>query len=153
MGFSQLLSTITDVLKSLSNNDSSTSVFPPHSTLGGIDAHQETEQEAPRNAMERQKEATKIPARPLTEELHKRQLVEQERTRQITMLNSHRLPPINRGQHLGPPCFSRVIGFELQFEVASPTAPMRTARTSAFNVAPQHELNALLDEYYRNYQR
>ena len=139
---SQQLSTITDMLRTLGSN-ASTSAQP---TTDEISRDQAPSTEIPQ-------ETPDIPPRTLPKELRKRLLLEQEKTRQYTLLNAHRLPPIQVAQKSAPPGFSRANPQDVQYEGASPTAQMKTARTTAFPMSNPHEVNVIWDEYYKNYEK
>lgn len=79
--------------------------------------------------------------------------MEQEKTRQYTLLNAHRLPPIQIGNRSAPPGFPRANFQDITSEAASPTAQMKTARTTAFPQSNTQDVNAIWDEYYKTYEK
>lgn len=149
---SDQLSAITDVLKTLGTQGASSS---EQATTRATEQPVARVEQIPVNqpTTEPNKDQINQGTKPLTEELRKRLLLEQEKTRQYTLLNAMRLPPIQVGQKSGPPGFNRTNPQEIQSENASPTALMKTARTTAFPLANQQEVNVIWDEYYKNYEK
>lgn len=142
------------MLKTLGTNKPSSSVPPPVcSTTAGPENSTEAIAEASKQPAKLAKDNSDPTNRRTTEELRRRLLEEQEKTRQISLLTGQRLPPINMGQRSAPRGFSKTILSDIQLKGASTTGAMHTARTLGFQMAPQPEVNALWEDYCKNYER
>lgn len=142
------LQAISDVLKNLSTQVPSTSSGP---SLGQVELEAQPvkspgRQEIPKEGQEEQN-------RPLTEELKRRLLLEQEKTRQCALLTGNDLPPINTGRRSAPPGFGNAVYPEVISVQGSPTAPTRATRTPAFNQLQQQGAKLQWEDYPKAYEK